>query len=145
MAYRRYLTEKGKFGPKFKRHIDGGNPFRNSMRFVCRKCLYDQHLLRDCPQLTPAKRVHLVNSILRVETIAPDSLEYGACLDEAQEFDDLEWKVLCSKTDYSPLSEENTVNFITYNVVYKDLANCSSNQEICPNSILTTQKNLEWK
>ena len=69
------------------------------MRLLCRKCLSDQHLLRDCPQLTPAERVHLVKSVFRVENVASDSLECDACPDEVQEFDDLEWKELCSKTD----------------------------------------------
>ena len=71
MHYRRYATNRfnggerhftcsPKNGNEHLWYIDGKNPIRNNARLLSRQCLSDEHLLRECPKLTPAKRVQLV-------------------------------------------------------------------------------------
>ena len=56
-------------GPRYsRRHIsiqknfDGNNPIRDFMRLLCRKCLSNEHLLRDCNNISAAKRAQLTQN-----------------------------------------------------------------------------------
>ncbi len=120
LPYRRYgsheLQGKG-FKDQYQKQNDGKNPIRNFMRLLCRFCLSDEHLLRNCPKLSPAKRVHSVKSIFALENITSESDECNEAFDSMQEFDDRNWGNVCSLLE----TETSNIHFVQENPesVYK--------------------------
>ncbi len=51
-------------------------------------CLSYTNFLRDCPKLTPAKRVQIVKHLFFVDAVAADSDKCSNELDTIQEFSD---------------------------------------------------------
>ncbi len=76
---------------KIPKPADGKNPIRNFCHLLCRLCLSDSYLLRDCPLITPAKRVQIVRHVFAVDAVAADSDECSNALDTIQEFNHERW------------------------------------------------------
>ena len=113
MHYRQYLGNRK--SRNFEKAKDGKNPIRNYMRLLCRLCLSDSHLLRECPKLSPAKRVQLTKYVYAVESVASDSDECTWALDEIQDFNDAEWKGCIPIIESENEAPVNEINFTCLN------------------------------
>ncbi len=94
LPYRKYGSGK-EFPPLFStpyKKADGKNPIRDYMRLLCRLCLSDEHLLRECPKRSPTKRVRLVRKVFSLSSIPSESEQCFAALDTIQQLNDEEWK-----------------------------------------------------
>ena len=86
--------------------------------------------------LSPAKRIQLVETIFSTVNMSSDSHECSAGLDEIQEFDDEQWNELTSLIDLQPKIPANNVNFVSeapnqcYSASYTKLANNAFTHEL---------------
>ena len=69
---------------------DGKNFIPNDVRLLYRLYHSDSHLLRECPKLSPSKRIQLAKSVYAVDTLPSDSDECFWALDKIQDFIDPE-------------------------------------------------------
>ena len=82
------------------------------MCLLCRLCHSDSHLLKECPKLSPSKRVQLAKRVYEVDSLASDSDECSWAPDEIQDFTDPE-RESCVPIIESELSANvNNTNFL---------------------------------
>ncbi len=121
MPYRRYESDRRFDKLKDTTRVptkpsDEKNPNRNFCRILCRMCLSDSHLLRDCPKITPAKHVQIVRHVFAVDAVPADRDECCNSLDTIQEFNDERWNECCVviESDQEKHDLPNSVNYATF-------------------------------
>ena len=62
-------------------------PRSNYRRLLFRLCLSDIHLLRECPQITPAKKLHRVESLCSTDIVNSEGEKFNMALDDLHEAD----------------------------------------------------------
>ena len=111
---KKHFTYRPKNGNEHLPYIDEKNPIRNGSRLLCRQCLRDEHLLWECPKLTPAKRVQLVKSVYAVESINSDNDSCVSALAEIQDLDDQQWSEIDTMENPKPCTgEPNYINYVS--------------------------------
>ncbi len=101
IPYRRYAENSGNSYRMEARQKSGKSLIEGAMRLLCRNCLSDEHLLRSCPEMTPAKRVRLTKHVLSINTVLSDLEKCRESLEQIQQFDADQWNDCLSAIKYS--------------------------------------------
>ena len=81
------------------------------MRLLCRNCLSDQHLLRDCNKISAVKRVQLTQHIFALESMDSDD-----ALNIIQEFNDDRWDECKAILDLEIEEDVREINWSTLSI-----------------------------
>ena len=70
---------------------DGKNPIVDFKRLICKLCLSEDHFFRECPKLTPAKRIQLLKTVFEITNVDSESDQCYEAMEETEGFDSEKW------------------------------------------------------